>query len=1022
MKNRKKLSATSMMLWAFALLQVLNSFQSNAQEVLIRLMPLPINQFTLNDVWKTEITNTTSKVLKVKLRAVVREDKKGLLLNGTSAAFDLPAGFSGPLESQWLDPVVISYVDKNIESFCIKTGSMPPGTYVACVYVMDATSMVELSKDCIQFDAQTYSPPQLLTPHSKAEIRPDEMPLFSWTPVIPEVSGIVYGLKIVELHANQSPEAGMASNAAFHQNKQIKSLQYLYPMNGKSILIGKMYAWQVTAFTSAGELIAESEVSAFYCSDLLDAETEVINIPVLKHPAHNTLVELTDDPEADEIILQKIKFEWTPPQKLPPEFNSYSLKIVMIKKGQSPADALANNQPFFIKDGILHPEFSLNPDDPDYWLPFPYWPMPPSAKIQNGDDGSRYAWQVTMMNSAGKQVGSASNIHIIEFRFPRVPIGPDYGDAPDEDNAPVYHYASHNGRNPAVHKNGLYERLGIQVSAESNAKTINLDEYDDGVDLSTFIFPFTGCQAQTIKVTVRASGPTERYSETSTLHLHAWFDLNQNGFWTESVECPATTTPAGEHIYWLSWTSGSAGGPINNHDFEIKPHTWGTDARGRRIITKTYDLTFLTWRSPLNNIPQDSLWCRFRLSYGTSTTDLSIATDFKGTVDFGETEDYVILLDESSDPDCNCIIEGVLVDGIPAGASGSTVYLDMGETRSLSLVGSCVGCSGENIEWTILKPGGISEPVIRGRSIDYTFSVSGEYLITATMHCPDGSECSFILKVTAAPESTSGTLMRFRPDPIISGAYCINHTTSFPLEIKFTPRTSIDEATFQLVVQPDGVFPGAGPTYTYNRSSMTISLSGREYTVRLSLMASHLLGLGSDYCGRYRLTFSAHDMAGHTLSESAVFGFDLDDFQPVISLNPNLSPTPASFVLGPVWSPVSTDCYCVPGSSLPSQIPVDILWASAITSGNVDINLTITDPVAHTEVVVPASTYTFNLVRRTEAGITVPGYTARININSIVASLGNSKILTISVTVKGENPCKCTGYSMQQTIHIKACP
>lgn len=985
---------------------------SHSQDVTIRLMPLPADQFTLNDVWKTEISNSSMKDYDVRLHAIVNEDQKGILFDGTSANFTVPAGYMGPVDAESLEPANITHIDQSTEDYCIATGSLPPGTYIACVYILDAATGIELSKDCLQFESQIYGPPQLLTPTDGAEILVNELPLFTWTPTAPPLNGVVYSLKMVELMANQDKNAAIRSNPSVFEMKNIDGLELQYPPDALEPEAGKKYAWQVTVGLENGERISFSEVSAFSVakgSGLLTIK--------LHTPEDGTVV-CSDDPETDEPLscsFTKTKFSWSIPGIDPETPFIYTMKICEVVKDQTPDEAIHGN-PVYIQD-VDGSEFQ---ESDDIVFLYPEYNPLMDHPVVPGEE-RRYAWQVTMKDKTGNPVGDPSAINQVIVKIPVIPHPSsaikDYGDAPDEVNKPFYHYFTHNSSGgAAIHEEGNYERLGLKVSGENDGKTVDLDTYDDGVAFTNFVYPYSGCRQQSIEVTITTTR-LPRYNENSLLHLQAWIDLNRDGDWNDIGECDFT--PSGEHIFWnWSATSGSSGA-VNSYDFTTNPNTW-TDASGARVTRQTFNLGFQT--ALIAGTPvTDTLWCRFRLSY-TDDKGGTIADDYKGTAEYGEVEDYGIPVATTG---CNCIINSLEVNGIDYSTDGITIDATTGDTKEFVLHSSCGSCEIAFVEWQVSKPDGSIEIITTGSRTSYTFLVAGNYMITATQHCPDGATCSFVIKVHVTDASSSGSpdtkrwSISFRPPSITP--FCI---TGFSLSIDVSARPDLNLSTCQLMVQKASVVPGgSGPTLTFNSDRMTITGgSSGIYEATVSFSVADLVSLYSTYCETLYFTFTATLLDGTTIRSSDNYRIDLDDLRPDIEIDPSVTVSPSTCLSAPTWT--STPCLCLSGTALPSRLPFLITWASNIVPGNVDIGVTVMKTSTHEELIVPPASYTYIINPNTDAaGNRIPGYRLLLYTSGFSHLISVGDAVGISVTVKGESPCKCGPQTMQNLFLIKiGCP
>jgi len=166
----------------------------------------------------------------------------------------------------------------------------------------------------------------------------------------------------------------------------------------------------------------------------------------------------------------------------------------------------------------------------------------------------------------------------------------DFGDAPDPP------YPSLLASNGARHNITDYEWLGLNVTREGDAKLVDQDEFDDGVEFSAL----SSFSNASVNITVTVSNASSgRYSSNpeNLIYINGWFDWNGDG-WSED-----------EHVFSIA----------------LNPSTW--DGNSKRIT-----VNFTT-----GNITTSEVWARIRLDYGQNIT-----TPY-GAVSYGEVEDYLVI-------------------------------------------------------------------------------------------------------------------------------------------------------------------------------------------------------------------------------------------------------------------------------------------------------------------------------------------------------------------------------------------
>ncbi|MDP1623157.1 MAG: hypothetical protein Q8M08_12550 [Bacteroidales bacterium] len=224
------------------------------QDVAVFIVTPPPNQWGVEDMWNLTLRNTTGSPLTVKLYGSVEEATDGLILDGTSATFDVAPDINRRILRQDVEPADVGYTNKEYEEIILRTRTLPAGTYTICVTVLEANSGAVLGKQCILQPIAHASPPELITPFNEAEVK-DPFPVFLWLPPAPLRTGefVNYTIKIVELYDEQVPIEAMDANPAFYTEKSILSTSFQLPVSASDFEPDHYYAWQVTAFINGYE-------------------------------------------------------------------------------------------------------------------------------------------------------------------------------------------------------------------------------------------------------------------------------------------------------------------------------------------------------------------------------------------------------------------------------------------------------------------------------------------------------------------------------------------------------------------------------------------------------------------------------------------------------------------------------------------------------------------------------------------------------------------------------------------------
>ncbi|MCK4397123.1 PD40 domain-containing protein, partial [candidate division WOR-3 bacterium] len=245
----------------FILLLVFAPLALNAQ-IQVRLHQPPPNQLKVEHLWYLDLDNQSQTTYNVYLHAEITEVKKGLLFRANSNTFNLPQGKKRIKPKDITDVKDVWYHSK-YKDFIIRTGSVPEGSYTACIYVIDTKSNQEIGQHCIHLIVRLPGQPRLISPKDGATLK-EKNPLFTWTKPAPLPPGeqVTYTLRIVEVQKGQTKEEAMRSNKPLYEGKALSRPYFLYPTSAKVFDRGKEYAWQVFAITGGFE-IGKSEVWQF---------------------------------------------------------------------------------------------------------------------------------------------------------------------------------------------------------------------------------------------------------------------------------------------------------------------------------------------------------------------------------------------------------------------------------------------------------------------------------------------------------------------------------------------------------------------------------------------------------------------------------------------------------------------------------------------------------------------------------------------------------------------------------------
>lgn len=268
---------------------VLFAFKLNAQQIQIAIIPASDYTLSRRDEWKVIVTNTTAQTLKVYFYGIATEAQRGKVYEAQSFDRAIAPG-STTFSTQYyvgLDPYKVLYEDQALRQYAIQTNGLPAGDYEICITAFSALDSTELGSNCLNFSADYFSPPVLLSPDNNDTVC-EPYPFFSWLPPAPN-SGqkFTYTLSIYELQNVQTVLSSVQTNPAYYEKKGITTPISQYGINARNLREGQRYAWKVSAEVN-NQTVATSEVWSFvYCqkgSIFFSADTTKKKKEVTKNP------------------------------------------------------------------------------------------------------------------------------------------------------------------------------------------------------------------------------------------------------------------------------------------------------------------------------------------------------------------------------------------------------------------------------------------------------------------------------------------------------------------------------------------------------------------------------------------------------------------------------------------------------------------------------------------------------------------------------------------------------------------
>lgn len=216
-----------------------------------------------HQLWSCMLQNSGNATLQVILMVTITDRQNNQVLSETSSpVIILPQGLK---RVSFMDqsPLTFNTTSLGFAADRPMNNPLPVGDYQVCYRLIENNSKQQiLAYECIRVESEALSPPQLILPEQGASLI-DPRPALSWTPPAPVhlFTALEYGVRIVPLYHNQSPQEAMQRNIPV-VTLQTRGNSMAFPASYSNLETGKTYAWQVGAF-DAGRPGGESEVWTF---------------------------------------------------------------------------------------------------------------------------------------------------------------------------------------------------------------------------------------------------------------------------------------------------------------------------------------------------------------------------------------------------------------------------------------------------------------------------------------------------------------------------------------------------------------------------------------------------------------------------------------------------------------------------------------------------------------------------------------------------------------------------------------
>lgn len=202
-------------------------------------------QYGLSDLFSFTVLNT-GETTSLWAKGEVRDHRNQLVLRIETEPLSVSSG------STLIRPGDIRIKKKeapNAETYqAFVSGSLPPGSYTACIRLLNPSSIQ--SESCREVDLKATTPPRLVYPRVKATIS-EHYPVLTWMPAVTLASlgnqDIEYSVFLFEVLEHQSPEEAALRNRPLFRQSRITNTHVPYPSNMPPLQDDHRYVWQVRA-------------------------------------------------------------------------------------------------------------------------------------------------------------------------------------------------------------------------------------------------------------------------------------------------------------------------------------------------------------------------------------------------------------------------------------------------------------------------------------------------------------------------------------------------------------------------------------------------------------------------------------------------------------------------------------------------------------------------------------------------------------------------------------------------------
>jgi hypothetical protein len=223
----------------------------------------PTGVMQKSQLWNMLLVSAAPGPISVRIELRISDARTNQpILTGISRVFVLSKG-AKQIQVGDIMPVAYEYLSQSADRS--PNGLLSAGTYQACYTVIRQSGDVGnlVAEDCLPFNVEPVSPPQLNTPADQS-LSESNLPQFSWLPPAPLTifNDLNYDMVIVELRNGQSAAEAIQQNIPVFRSAHNRNMFVNYPVSAVALDTAKRYAWTVTA-NNGNQFAAQTDIWTF---------------------------------------------------------------------------------------------------------------------------------------------------------------------------------------------------------------------------------------------------------------------------------------------------------------------------------------------------------------------------------------------------------------------------------------------------------------------------------------------------------------------------------------------------------------------------------------------------------------------------------------------------------------------------------------------------------------------------------------------------------------------------------------